>query len=85
MISLQKEKRFNTSRCAKPLTREVCGRVHGNTRTWLHDRHFPYPDQVRFFWDAGHKLTEALEAREDQIILIDDRPEGLISGVSEHC
>ena len=57
---------------------EVCGRVHGNTRTWLHDRHFPYPDQVRFFWDAGHKLTEALEAREDQIILIDDRPEGLI-------
>lgn len=57
---------------------EVCDRVHGNTRAWLRDQHFPCPDQVRFFWDAGHKLTEALEAREEQIILIDDRPDGLI-------
>jgi hypothetical protein len=57
---------------------EVCARVHGNTHAWLRDLHFPCPDQVRFFWDAGHKLTESLKAREDQIILIDDRPDGLI-------
>jgi hypothetical protein len=56
----------------------VCSHVHEKTRIWLRDQHFPCPDDVRFFWDAGEKLTASLEAREDQILLVDDRPDGLV-------
>jgi hypothetical protein len=57
---------------------EICVQVHHNTQVWLEQCHFPLPEAVHFFWDAGKKLTEALEAKEDQILLIDDRPDGLV-------
>lgn len=56
----------------------LCELVHGNTRLWLEQQHFPCPMNVRFFWDAGEKLLASLEAQEKEVLLIDDRPEGLL-------
>lgn len=57
---------------------DTCRQVHDNTRTWLAQHGFPTPGAVHFFWDAGEKLLAALETSEDRIVLIDDRPEGLL-------
>lgn len=58
---------------------ETCRQVHDNTRIWLGQHRFPASDEVRFFWDPGEKLLAALEASEERIALIDDRPEGLLA------
>jgi hypothetical protein len=60
------------------LRHEICVQVYHHTHVWLEQWHFPLSEAVHFFWDAGKKLTEALEAKEDQILLIDDRPDGLV-------
>jgi hypothetical protein len=62
---------------------DVCTRVHHNTRTWLEICHFPHAIDVQFFWHAGDKLLKSLEAEEDQIVLIDDRPAGLAKAYEE--
>jgi hypothetical protein len=58
--------------------KEVCQKVHRNTSIWLEQQHFPCPMDVRFFWDAGNKLLASLEAQEEEVYLIDDRPAGLL-------
>jgi ABC-type histidine transport system ATPase subunit len=58
--------------------KEVCQQVHRNTCVWLEKQHFPCPMDVRFFWDAGDKLIASLEAPEEEVFLIDDRPVGLL-------
>jgi len=61
----------------------ICGHVHRNTCLWLEQQHFPYPMNVRFFWDAGEKLLTCLEAQEKEVLLIDDRPEGLLKAYTK--
>jgi hypothetical protein len=56
----------------------ICQQVHRNTSIWLEQQQFPYPTDVRFFWDAGHKLLASLEAQEEEVMFIDDRPAGLV-------
>lgn len=56
----------------------LCEQVHKNTHLWLEQQHLPCPMNVRFFWDAGEKLTASLEAQEEEVLLIDDRPSGLV-------
>jgi hypothetical protein len=34
--------------------------------------------ETRFFWSVGEKLTASLEAPEEEMVLIDDRPAGLV-------
>jgi hypothetical protein len=55
----------------------VCRMVHEDTRAWLEAMHFPCASAVSFFWDAGEKLLRSLDAPEERIMLIDDRPSGL--------
>lgn len=55
----------------------VCRKVHENTLVWLETMQFPCASAVSFFWDAGEKLLWSLDAPEDRIVLIDDRPSGL--------
>lgn len=60
------------------LDAKCCEQVHEKTRVWLAQEGFPFPKSVAFFWDAANKLRKALEAPEDRIALIDDRPAGLL-------
>jgi hypothetical protein len=71
-------KTFQYFTVRQALRPEICVQVHQNTHVWLEQYHFPLPGSVHFFWDAGKKLTESLQAKEDQILLIDDRPDGLV-------
>jgi hypothetical protein len=34
--------------------------------------------EVKFFWKAADKLLASLEASEEEVMLIDDRPAGLV-------
>jgi hypothetical protein len=61
----------------------LCELVHGNTRRWLEQQHFPCPINVYFFWGAGEKLFASLQAQEREVFLIDDRPEGLLKAYTE--
>lgn len=56
----------------------ICQQVHEQTKVWLKEQGFPRPRDTHFFWDPAKKLIQALEATEEQIILIDDRPGGIV-------
>jgi hypothetical protein len=58
---------------------EQCLLVYRNTHLWLERCHFPNPMDAQFFWDPAEKLVKSLKAQEDQVVVIDDRPEGLIA------
>lgn len=57
---------------------QVCVRIHENTHAWLKKHQFPSPMEVRFFWNLAEKLEYALDASEQQVLLIDDRPGQLL-------
>lgn len=60
------------------LDAQTCEQVHEHTRLWLAEAGFAHPRAVQFFWDAADKLIKSLEAPEEYIALIDDRPGGLL-------
>ena len=61
---------------------EICKAIYHNTHLWLDRHHFPSPMNVSFFWDVKEKLLHALEQPDLQIVLIDDRPEGILKAYS---
>jgi hypothetical protein len=58
---------------------KICQKVHAQTKAWLEAQGFPHPQETQFFWDPAKKLTQALEAREEYILLIDDRPQSILN------
>jgi hypothetical protein len=56
----------------------ICERVHRNTCIWLEQQQFPCPMEAKFFWHMADKLLTSLDAPEEEVILIDDRPAGLV-------
>ena len=61
----------------------ICEQVHRNTSIWLEQQHFPCPMDVHFFWNQAEKLLASLEAQEEKVLLIDDRPNNLIKAYTE--
>jgi hypothetical protein len=58
---------------------QTCEQVYEHTRLWLTQAGFPCSREVQFFWDIADKLIKSLEAPEEYIALIDDRPGGLLN------
>ncbi len=81
----QEQTSFQYVTVRQALDPDVCQLVHANTHSWLEQHHFPAPGDVRFFWDAVEKLRVALEAPEPWVMLIDDRPAGLLEAYQQEA
>jgi hypothetical protein len=63
--------RYHTAR--NSVNSEQCTAIHAMTHEWLRVHGFPAYEKVSFVSDITHKLLYALDAREQSLLLVDDR------------